>query len=104
MRTTPHIAHRAAARDSGVRRLRRATALVAVGGGALAVGVAALAAKALPGHTSAKPVQTTPAATTTTSSPATPPTLVPAAQAAPAPPASAPVQSSAPPVASSGGT
>jgi hypothetical protein len=108
MRESRSIAHRTAARDDGIRRLRRTTVFVVVGAGVAALGAGELAARSLPGR-SASHTTTTPQRATKAAAPAkraTPPTLVPAGAPAPAPapPASAPVQSAAPPVVSSGGT
>ena len=95
-------------RDTGFRRLRRATAMTFAGAGALALAFAGLAARALPGRHAATTARVRAAATTTTTQRATPPPLVPVqgsdAPAASSPQASAPVQSQAPPVAVSGGT
>lgn len=95
------------ARDAGLRRLRRATALGLAAAGALSVVFGDLAAHAFHGRSGATKaraaVHTSP---TTTRVAATPPPLVSAGSAAQAAAAApqAPVQSQAPPVAVSGGT
>ena len=104
MHRSPPAAKRADARDAALRRLRRTTAVVLLGAGAVAAGVADVAARAVPGRSTRPSVAKTTQATPTSRVRQTPPALVPIEQAAPTPPASAPVQSSAPPVASSGGT
>jgi hypothetical protein len=99
-------------RDRALRRLRRSTSVVLAGAGALVVAFAGLAARALPGHHTAKigpaRVQTNSGVRPrgAGSDPAsTPPPLVPAQSAAtPTAPAAPPAQTPAPPVVVSGGT
>jgi hypothetical protein len=92
------------ARDTGVRRLRRATSVTLAAAGALVAAFAGLAARAVPGHHT---VKTTPPRTTTkTANPTpTPPPLIAVQSAAtPAPPASTPAPAQSPPVVVSGGS
>jgi len=96
-------------RDGGLRRLRHATTAAALVCGGLAVGVAGLAAKALPGRSAKRQTAVTRAttATTTARKAEAPPPLVSAGAAAsptPSAPASPPAPTPAPPVVSSGGS
>jgi hypothetical protein len=89
-------------RDGALQRLRRTTAVALAAAGALAVAFAGLAARALPGHHTAK---VTRVLVPTRRRHVSPPPLVPAqSSVSPAPPASPPVQAQAPPVVVSGGT
>src|SRR5438270_12935611 len=107
MREPARATRRAGERDLGLRRMRRATAVAIVFSGALAAGVADLAAKSLPGRSATRARVATPKQTRSQSKPRqTAPKLVPAGQpapAAPSAPANPPAPTSAPPVVSSGG-
>jgi hypothetical protein len=106
-RKTHSLDPRIGARDAGLRRLRRATALGLAAAGALSVVFGELAAHAFHGRSGAtKPRVAVHTSSTRTRAVATPPPLVSAGSAAQAAAAAAqaPVQSQAPPVAVSGGT
>src|SRR5436853_7217515 len=100
MREPGRATRRTGERDLGLRRLPRGTAVAIVFSGALAAGVADLAAKSLPGRSTTRAKVATPKRTHTRSSPRqTAPKLVPAGQPAPASPSapsSPPAQTSAP--------
>jgi hypothetical protein len=90
-------------RDLALLRLRRATAVALAAAGALVAAFAGLAAKALPGHHTAK-ITTVGVRAASPHATSTPPPLVPAQSAVPAAPAAPPAQTQAPPVVVSGGT
>jgi hypothetical protein len=95
-------------RDLGLQRIRHTTAVAVAFGVALAIGIADVAARSLPGRTVKRAVTIVTHRTTTTVERLTAPPLVPVASPAPAPqpsaPASPPSPTPAPPVVSSGGT